>query len=138
MIRKIFIKMAYTGFIALGIVLFNGCRTPDCEIYQTGDVTFYEIRPGWPVWEGCYLKVIWEDGTGDSGIFNDAVTYTDKPAGTAYFNMIWEDDNYYYLGLGSVTIIECEHVEKKRKFTYIEEKNKHAKIEKKIHQYNYE
>jgi len=112
--RKNFIKKI--GFIISAIIISliigtTGCYDPpDCEVYHTGDVTFYDRGPSW-AWDGCYIEVDWANGAYNSTTFYSSKTYYDKAAGRADVYMEWEDADFFYWDYGYINLIECSHVD---------------------------
>lgn len=96
--------------IIFGLFLTGCYTTPDCELYNEGDVTFHDNGPSW-VWDGCYIKVDWSDGSSNSGTFRNSKSYYDKGAGRANVYMEWEDADAYYNNSGYINLIQCGHVD---------------------------
>jgi uncharacterized protein YraI len=98
--------------VLFSVFTFQSCEDPipDCELYNFGDVTFYDNGPSW-VWDGCYIEVDWADGESNSGTFYDKTSYFGKSAGRADVYMEWEDNENYYWSYGYITLIKCGHVD---------------------------
>ena len=91
--------------------LTMGCeKTPECELNNTGDVTFIDDGPSY-AWDGCYIEVDWANGSYTSVTFYNSKSYYDKPAGRADVYMEWEDATAYYYSYGYITLQQCSHVD---------------------------
>jgi hypothetical protein len=109
--RVAFLKKLSFVVILSFLFIFIGChKTPDCEFYNLGDITFHDDGPTW-VWDGCYIEVDWPDGSYTSTLFYGTKSYYNKPAGVIDLYMEWEDDEYYYWSEGYVTLYECLHTD---------------------------
>jgi len=97
-------------FSIIGFSLFNSCTPPpDCEVYNEGNVIFYDDGPSW-TWDGCYIEVDWTDGSYNTGLFYGSRTYYDKSVGRADVYMEWEDADGWYWNNGHIDLIQCQTV----------------------------
>ena len=94
-------------FIGIAVSCY---KPPACEVNNWGDITFYDNGPSW-VWDGCYIKVDWANGSYNSALFYGSKSYYEKPAGRADVYMEWEDADNYYWNFGYINVIECGDVD---------------------------